>query len=229
MTDILARLAIRNSELFAEWPEQAAALLSQHSEVIHAEAGACVHEAGAPSEFLFLIASGSVELHRLMPSGRELTVQVYLVGTFHGLGPVMTQSPYLHRAVAKERAVLVRIPGHVVRDLVTANGRLSFSLFAALEQRHLSAVHRHSSASVNSVRARIAEQLLLMDDRNVRQHAEREIALSQEEIAAMLGTGRQVVNRSLQELSKSGAVEILYGRIAIRDRKELVRIADDLP
>ena len=228
MPELLARLAIQNSELFADWPEQALALLLLHAEVIHLEPGACLHQADDEAPYLYLVASGALALRRTMATGRELTVRIYLAGAFHGLGPVMSQTPYKHTAIGKEKSVLVRIPGQVVRDLVGANGRLSFSLFAALEGRHLRAVRRYGNASMHSVRARIAEHLLLMDPSEGRQHAEREIVLSQEEIAAMLGTGRQVVNRGLQEMAKAGVVEIRYGRILIVDRERLLRMADDL-
>jgi CRP-like cAMP-binding protein len=52
------------------------------------------------------------------------------------------------------------------------------------------------------------------------------INLSQEEIATMLGTRRQVVNRVLREMESEGAVQVLYGRIVISDIGKLEKMAE---
>jgi len=107
----------------------------------------------------------------------------------------------------------------------TRDGRLSFSLFAALERRHLQALNLHASAAVSSTQAGIAGLHKSIDARGARGRSNAEISLSQEEIAAMLGTRRQAVSRVLREMEATGAIHLQYGRISIVDHDKLDRLA----
>lgn len=225
MNETLGRLAISQSELFNDWPDEAIARLIQHADVLIVEPGTCVLRSGDAAQYLCLVVSGSMHLSRDMRSGSSFTAGLHLAGDFHGLGPVLAQRPHIYTAVCKERTVLVRIPADLLRDLVAVNGRLSFSLFAALERRHLQALNLHASAAVDSTQTRIAGLLKSINARGVRGRSNAEINLSQEEIAAMLGTRRQVVNRVLREMAATGAIHVQYGRIAIVDREKLDRLA----
>jgi CRP/FNR family transcriptional regulator len=49
--------------------------------------------------------------------------------------------------------------------------------------------------------------------------------LTQELLAAMAGSRREVVGRALKALSQEGAVKLERGRIHVRDRKALERLA----
>ncbi len=50
---------------------------------------------------------------------------------------------------------------------------------------------------------------------------------TQTEMAAMVGTAREMVNRSLHTLEREGIIQMVGGRIAIRDRDRLAEIAAD--
>lgn len=229
MNETLVRLAITQSELFDGWPDDVIASLIQGADVQIVEPGTYVLRSGEPVTHLYLVASGSMHLLRDMPSGRSFTGGVHLAGDYHGLAPVMAQSIYIYTALCKERTVLVRIPAELLRGLVAAHGRLSFSLFGALENRFLQALDLHASAAVNSTQARVAGMLKSIDARSVRGHASAEIHLSQDEIATMLGTRRQVVNRVLRAMEAAGAIRLQYGRISIVDRAQLDQMALESP
>ena len=227
MNDTLARLAITQSELFRGWPDEAIARLVLHAVVFTVESGTRVHKAGDIAEFVSLLATGSMTLIKEMPEDRSFTSGMHLAGDFHGLGPVVAQAPHMFTAVCKERTVLVRIPGTLIRELIAQNGRLAFSLFSALEKRHVRAQMRHASAAVESMQARVARLLKSIDPRSLQSCSEYEINLSQDEIATMLGTRRQVVNRALKEMAARGVVLVRYGRISITDSALLNDMAKD--
>lgn len=225
MINVLVRLAITQSELFSSWPDEEIARLVANASVQTVETGGCVHHAGDPAKYLSLVVAGSVILSRDMPGGRTFTGSLHLAGEFHGLGPIMAQAPHMFTATCKEKTILVRIPGELLREMVSGNGRLAFSLFAALERRHLRAQMRHATAAVESTQARVASLLKSIDDRSVKGRSGSEINLSQDEIAAMLGTRRQVVNRVLKDMAAEGAIRVQYGRIRILDHAKLDQMA----
>lgn len=217
MHETLTRLTITQSELFADWPAEAINKLIQSAEVQVVEPGTCVFRAGEGASHLCLIASGSMSLSREMPSGRSIIARMHLAGEFHGLGPVMAQGHYIYTASCKERSVLVRIAAQRLRQLVAANGQLSFSLFAALERRFNVALDLHATAALSSTQSRIASLLRSIDSRSARGGASAPINLSHDEIATMVGTRRQVVSRVLRTMEESGAILLQYGRISIVD------------
>lgn len=192
------------------------------------DTGTVVHRSGDLAEYLYLVVAGSMGLVREMQSGRQFAAGLHLAGDFHGLGPVISQRPHINTATCKEKTVLVRIQGQVLRDLISSDGRLSFSLFNALEQRHLRALNMHASAAVDSMQTRVAGLIRSIDQRHARGESHRPIHLSQDEIAAMLGTRRQVVNRTLRKMAAEGVVKAEYGRILVADRQKLDAMAEGL-
>ena len=170
--------------------------------------GTEIHRSGEPATYLYLIASGSMVFSRIPAANRPFTMGRHVAGDFHGLGPVLTQTHFIHYAVCREPTVLVRIPGTVLRDLVNHNGTLAFSLFSALEQRHLRARDLYVSAAVLSTRARIADLLRSLSLRINAGRYSADINLSQDEIAEMPGTRRQVINRVLRDMASAGDVQV---------------------
>ncbi|UUZ64591.1 Crp/Fnr family transcriptional regulator [Polaromonas sp. P1-6] len=228
MSDTLARLTIIQSELFHEWPDEVIARLVEHAEVLVVEPGTCVIRPGDIAKYLCLVAAGSISLYQDMPSGRSFMAGLHLPGEFHGLGPVISQMPHIYTAVCKEKTVLVRVSGTLLRDIIAANGRLSFSLLRGLERRYIQALNLRAVTAVNSIQARIAGLLKSIDSRGVRGRSASGIKLSQDEIATMLGSRRQVVNRVLREMAAEGAIHIQYGRISITDSEKLDLMASDI-
>ncbi|SFC60454.1 cAMP-binding domain of CRP or a regulatory subunit of cAMP-dependent protein kinases [Polaromonas sp. OV174] len=227
MNDTLVRLAITQSELFSDWPDEAIARLIAHAEVLVVEPGTCVHHTADPAKYLTILVAGSMYLTREMSSGRTFTAGLHLAGEFHGLGPVLSHVPHFFNATCKEKTVLVRIPAELLREMIASNGRLSFSLFAAQEKRHFRALRLHASAAVETIQARVAGLLKSIDARSVSGRSGSAVNLSQDEIATMLGTRRQVVNRALKDMAEEGVIRVEYGRISILDNDKLAQMAPD--
>lgn len=228
MKAVLVRMAIKQSELFATWPVEAIDRLVQAADILVAESGKCIHQSADTADHLYLLVAGRINLSRATSSGRHFTTGLLLPGDFQGLGPVITQTPHIHLAICKEKTVLVRIPGSLLREMIGRDGRLAFSIFAALEKRHRRALNLYASASVCSIQAKIAGLLKEIDARSVRGQALSEINLSQDEIAMMLGTRRQVVNRTLREMAVEGVVNVQYGKISIIDIDKLNKMSQSL-
>lgn len=227
MHETLVRLAITQSELFSSWPDEAIGALVARANVVFVEPGTCVHFAGDQAEYVSLVVAGSMTLTREMSGNRNFTSGFHFPGDFHGLGPVIAQAPHMFNAICKEKTVIVQIPGGFLREMVAANGRLSFSLFSALERRYTRAQTRHASAAVDSTQTRLAALLKHVNSQSSTGHASSEIHFSQDELATMLGTRRQVVNRVLKEIAAKGVIRLHYGRIEIIDNAKLDQLINE--
>jgi CRP/FNR family transcriptional regulator, cyclic AMP receptor protein len=222
VTKPIARVAITQSELFSAWPADAVARLVAEADVVRCDDGAPLHRAGDPPRYLYMIAAGGLRLTRPSLKGRKSTTWPQFPGEYHGLGPVISDTPHPDHASCKGQTQLVRIPGGLLRELLRRDGRLALAVFASFYRRYRHAAHLYETASTHAVRARIAALLQSVLARSRRVRA---IDLSQDEIAAMLGTRRQVVNRELRAIAAAGAVRLDYGRITVLDPKILNQLA----
>lgn len=221
----IAQVAIAQSELFVGWPAEAIARLVAAADVVRCEDGACLHRPGDTAEHLYLIAAGSLRVWRQSPSGRKFTAWVEFPGDFHGIGQVISEMPHSHMATCKGPTQLVRIPGTVIRDMLRRDGRLAVAVFAGFYRRHRYAWHLYETASTRGVRARVAALLQSILLRSRRARSAQAVQLSQDEIADMLGTRRQVVNRELRAMAAAGVVRLDYGRITVLDADALNDLA----
>jgi len=75
------------------------------------------------------------------------------------------------------------------------------------------------------VTARVAK--ILLDQEIASQEAQRAYHLTQQEMAALAGTAREVVGRSLKELEMAGAIEMRQGRAVVLNRERLRLLASE--
>jgi CRP/FNR family transcriptional regulator len=84
--------------------------------------------------------------------------------------------------------------------------------------------------SLKHVTARIAKILLYQTDQDTIQGEritnEATTQLTQQQMAAMAGTVREMVGRSLRSMQTSGAIEARRGRILIKDVTKLESLAN---
>lgn len=224
LTRAVPRLTISQSELFRRWPVEDLDPLIAAADVIQLESGELLHAAGDMAEYLYLLAAGSMRVSTRSTSGREFTTRMYFAGDYHGLGPVLTGANYVYTVSARSQTLLVRIPRKLLVDMLSRDGRLAIALCVALSDRHLRTVARYAEASTGSIRARVAGLLESFLERAPRQPAT-EVHLMQVEIAELLGTRRQGINRELRALEMLGMLRLEYGYITVIDRDALRALA----
>ncbi len=223
MKPILARVAISQSELFREWSEADIDRVVSASEVLRFESGALLHEPGEIVPFLYLIASGSLRMSMRTSKGREFAFRLRFAGEFLGLGPLLADEPFVYTIACRGETHLVRIPGPFLKDMLVRNGRLAVAMFSGFNRRHRTMISLYADASIGLLRARLASLLGLLAGAGG--YAADEIEIFQDELAELLGSRRQAVNRELRTLQDQGIVALEYGRIVIADKTALQALA----
>ena len=183
---------------------------------------------GEPCHGLYFVIEGQVRLIKISADGREHVSRVLGPGgTFNDVA-VFDGGPNSDSAVAFERSVVGMVPESEVTALVAKHPEVAK---AAL--KHLSARHRRLGVVVEDlvlrdVTARVARLLLgcLGRHEHIVEHAPNACAqITHQEIAAMVGSVREVVQRVLKQLERAGAIAIERRRIQIRDPAKLEAIA----
>jgi len=172
---------------------------------------------GDRAEAAYFIIQGNVRAYRLSSEGREQVLARLGPGqTFNTVPPFQSQ-PVNHATVeALERVTAYVVPTEVLHRLVARNPEVALALLHDFAERldHLTGLVE--DLSLRTVRGRLARFLL--------QHAEAGTVhrqWTQHEIAAQLGTVRDVVGRTLRDFADEGLMRMERQRIVVLDRKAL--------
>jgi len=206
---------IRSNPYFDELPDELLKHIASHTQLREYERGDVLFWESDPCAGLHIIESGSVKLYRISPQGRQYIISVMTEGaTFNevpafdgGTNPVNVESLETTRAWVVESDVL--------RDLVKSNPEFALKILNRFGQNLRNLVRKVSEMAFYQVTNRLARLITEMPAEEARPH------WTQEQLAARLGTVREVVARSLKELEKSGAIRIEERRIYIADQDVL--------
>jgi CRP/FNR family transcriptional regulator len=174
---------------------------------------------GQPGPGLFIIESGRVKIFKGSPTGREMIINVLEEGDSFNEVPVFDQGENPANVEAVMDTQLWLIEAKVLGSLISNHPQAAHQIIINLSQNLRMMVAKVAELSFFKVTVRLAR---LLKDLPETQLAERGLArLTQDDLAARIGTVREVVARSLKELETCGAIELQRGRIKILDRKKL--------
>jgi CRP/FNR family transcriptional regulator len=118
-----------------------------------------------------------------------------------------------------ERSTVYVIQRAELRTLIMTRPEVAEAVVRTLTGalRHL--VSLVEDLSLRHVTARVAK--ILLEQEGASQQSRHAYHLTQQEMAALAGTAREVVGRSLKELEMAGAIEMRQGRAVVLNRERL--------
>jgi CRP/FNR family transcriptional regulator len=208
--------AIKASPLAALPNDLVSALLVDAAR-IRAPAGSIVRREGEPGQHLELVVTGLVRGFLTSTDGRRLTIRYCrpggLLGAVSLFNPGYTM-PGSNQAVV-DSDVVAFMPSVVCR-LAEEEPLVTRALLEELSERVYAYVGEVHDGAFSTVRQRVARHLL--DLATERQTGTALIAdISQQELAAAVGSVREVIVRVLRDLRREGLVETDRDLIRIRD------------
>ncbi|MEZ0396268.1 MAG: Crp/Fnr family transcriptional regulator [Anaerolineales bacterium] len=180
--------------------------------------------AGDRWPYLFLVAEGSILALKESSEGRSLIVAEIGAGeVFWGVAFFETEMPNPVTLRCREMTKLYLWQGEEIRPLLLANGRLTWELARAMVRRMLRASEVIEGLAFQPVAGRLA-RLLLEQAPPDRQSLPRSLTL--DELAARLGTSREVVCRTLYRFAGEGLINITRTEFTLTDRDGLARLLE---
>lgn len=194
----------------------------QHAYMARIPAGRDVFVEGDRSEAIALLLSGVVRVYKIGETGREITL--YRFG--NGESCILTANAILSRqtfpaiATVEEDADAVMIPAETFRDWVRRYDLWRDFVFGLLSQRLSSVMTTIDEVAFRRMDARVAAFLLERSDESGT------VRHTHQEIAADLGSSREVVSRILEGLAAEGLVRRGRGTVEILDAPGLILRAE---
>lgn len=180
-------------------------------------AGKDVFVEGDEADAIALLISGVVRVYKIGDTGREITL--YRFG--HGESCILTANAILSQksfpaiATVEKDAEAVMVPADAFRDWVKRHDLWREFVFDLLSDRLASVMVVIDEAVFQSMNRRVAAFLLAGSK------IRRPIRITHQEIAAELGSSREVISRILEDFSRTGLIETGRGKIEILDHSGL--------
>ena len=177
---------------------------------------------GADSDYMFFIVSGSVKVYKKSPNNKEQILNITTTG--ESLNDV---SAFDGGGSAANMLAITPVRLYVIKKQDMEKLFLENSKIARNAARELAfRVRRDSSLvevlSFSQVNSRLARLILKQGAATGNQMLPH---FTQQDLAAMVGTSRVVVNRALRTLEEKGAIRLSRRRIIITNSKILVELA----
>lgn len=177
---------------------------------------------GAYSGALYFVAEGVVKLFKTSLEGKEQIISLMRPGESFNDVPMFDRGPAPVNAQALGAVLLYGLQREDLDIMLKQYPELSQNIIRVLAKRIRYLITLVEDLSFRSVVSRVAKILL----KNLGDQASPGPRLTQRDMAAMAGTAREVVSRSLKYLEDEKLIEIRRHQIAIRNKKGLEQIVE---
>lgn len=172
-----------------------------------------------PCPGLQIIERGMVKLFKLSPQGRELIVNIFREGATFAEVPVFDGEKTPVNAAALDESDIWQLDTDLIRSLMKKHPEMSEMMMLNLAKNLRMMVGMIEEVSFYQVTQRLARLLSQLSPDEL--GGSDRTRLSQDQLAARLGTVREVVARALRELERSGAIRVDRRQIRIVDAQVL--------
>lgn len=221
----------RSFPIFEEFPEDALAALA--AAAIHRAwtAGTVLFQRGDEGDHLIALAEGRIKLSLITGAGKELSLRHAEAGSILGDMAVLDGEPRSADAVTVTAAEGYVIMRRDIERLIAAHPECAFATIRYLSKRLRETTDQMESIALYELDARLARFFLAtlrqVHGDELPGEARLAVALSQGELASVLGASRSKINRAIVSLEEQGAITREGGAIGF-DIDLLEEIAEPL-
>lgn len=208
---------LQASDIFGGLTDEQMEYVEKATVMTRCERGRLIYTPEEPTEALFLLKKGKVNVYRLTPDGRKLITAVITDGTLFGnmafTGSTLGES----FAEATENSLLCVMSRHDLEHLITRYPVIGIRLLDIVSRRTRELEARLEEGLLRDMQSRVAAALIRLSERQ----GSAEVRITHQELADSLGTYRETVTHTLGGFQERGLVALERSRICIRDAEGL--------
>ena len=215
---------LRKTPLFANLTETEMRALRTRVTSRQFHRGELLFNEGDPCAGLFLVASGKIRIFKLSAAGREQVLAVEGPGSSFAELPVFDGGSYPASATALEDAEVLFISRRDFQNFCREHPDVALKVIAVVGSRLRRLVGIIEDLSFTTVRQRLISVLLRMAQETgspSKEGIRLELTKSHQDLAAELGTVRELVSRNLSRLQAEGFLEVDGRKIVVKDLEGL--------
>lgn len=222
ITDKIA--ALRRTILFGELNETELIALAGHAVERRLRRNEILFVAGDEAAGLFVIVEGALRAFREGVDGREQVIHVERAGATIAELPVFDDKPYPSTVAAEEDTTVLFLSKREVKTLCLAHPEIALAGMKLLAGRLRKCAELVEALSLREVDQRLARWLLSearARGKRTDNGLELDLVLTNQQIAARIGSVREVVSRALARLQQNGLVTIEGRHVMIHQEEAL--------
>ena len=217
--------ALRRVSYFASLPAAELKDLAAQCTVRSLGRGEALFEEGDSCGGLLIVVDGHVEIRQISLRGREQVFHTEGPGAALGEAPLFDGGGYIASAVALSPTRVLFLPRAEVRRLCQRRPAVALAMLETLARRvrHFAGVI--SDLAFRPVAERLARHLQTAGAAPITPGTRIELTLTQAQLAARLGTVRELVTRAFSQLEQRGVISRDRSLVIVRDPTRLAALA----
>jgi CRP/FNR family cyclic AMP-dependent transcriptional regulator len=224
--DPVARLA--DVPLFARVPKPDLVDLGARMTSKELPKGAVLFHQGDDGDSLYVIESGAVKVSNLSGDGREVVVALLGPGEVFGELAMLEAGVRTADATAIEDTTVLSLSSAGFRPFLEDHPQVAWGLLEVLAGRLRETSEALQDAIFSDVPGRLAKRFLDLAERYGTPEADGsliDLAVTQEELAQMVGAARESVNKAVASFVSRGWLSMKGRKYVVTDRESLTRRA----
>jgi CRP-like cAMP-binding protein len=219
------------------WPgqisEQAAGRLLACGRILSFSPGSLIVRQGSPPKGLHILLEGQADVTALRPSGKEMVINILGPGQGYSFLHVYHPDPHTSSLVARSQCQVLTVATRNWLAIAQECPELKDAVIAIISARLRGAIEELTFSALHTGLARLAHRLLVhvlqSQQIDFSGLAERgfEVALTQLQLASLVGLSRQRTHALLHQLEQRKALRLSYGRITVHDLGALRQVIAD--
>ncbi|HXZ18606.1 MAG TPA: Crp/Fnr family transcriptional regulator [Candidatus Acidoferrales bacterium] len=217
---------LRKTPLFANLTEAEMRALRARVTSRQLHRGELLFSEGDPSAGLYLVAAGKIRIFKLSAAGREQVLAVEGPGSSFAELPVFDGGSYPASASALEDTEVLFVSRKDFQNFCREHPEVALKVLAVVGARLRRLVGIIEDLSFTTVRQRLIALIVRLaeaEGTTSKSGIRVELTKSHQDLAAELGTVRELVSRNLSRLQAEGFLEVEGRKILVKDLEGLRR------
>lgn len=228
-SEVFKREFTRNVEGLNEFLSTAKGLeelhrLSTEKKVQHFKKKDMVYMEGDEPNGLIFISKGRIKTFKTHEDGKELITGIHQSGEFIGYTDLIESNEHKESAEALEDVEVSIIPKQDFFALLYSNRDVAARFIKMLSNNLRETEERLMNLAYNSVRKRVADALVTLQQRYQQNGQKVPFSVSREDLASIVGTATESVIRTLSDFKDEKLIEIKDKQIYILNSDKLARL-----
>ncbi len=214
---------LQSIEVFKGLDSEEMQKINHQTTLVNYRAGHILFMPDEPAEVLFILKKGRIQLYRLLPDGRKLSVSILQPGTIFGHMTLVGQNLHQTFAEALDDCLVCVWSRHSVERMLMDYPNIALRFLESMGQRLLDLEQQLVDVTSKSVPARLASLLIRLDE----EHGKTGVVegYTHQSLAEMLGTYRETTTSVLSDFKKNKLIHTGRKSIRILNTEGLQKVA----
>ena len=195
------------------------AILDNKQQVKQLEKGRYLFQESTPASNLYYIIKGKVEVSKVVPDGRELTIRISSENDLVGETVLFSQNPkYMMNAKMMEDGTVAVISKEALEEKIASDSHLAVEMMTWLSAQNRKNQAKFRDMLLHGKKGAFYSTLIRLSNSYGTEAEDGKVInlpFTNQELANFCGTSREVVNRMLAQLRRNNVISVKKGRITI--------------